>query len=230
VHYYGYRYYQPELGRWVNRDPIEGVSLVVFVANQPADKIDVLGQSIYEKKLNVPEKAEGMEWGVVKMTLPNLGVTDALLLSSCNCCEDTVGSGFRPTIRFRVAQAIYLNDKWKTDPNIGIVGNLPSTGGSVSTYVWRAKDVYGHEQLHVENIIKYTGEVMTPWFDAQETAAGSFATKEACNTKGTSIMNDGENHWKANVRDKEVTHSNPPPMASTPYDPINGNFPSAPVP
>jgi RHS repeat-associated protein len=24
VHYYGYRYYNPELGRWVNRDPIEG--------------------------------------------------------------------------------------------------------------------------------------------------------------------------------------------------------------
>lgn len=44
--YYGYRYYNPGTGRWLNRDPIGetgGVSLFAFVANQPISKIDVLG-------------------------------------------------------------------------------------------------------------------------------------------------------------------------------------------
>jgi RHS repeat-associated protein len=46
--YYGFRFYSPELGRWVNRDPIEemgGINLYGFTSNQPIDEIDVLGLS-----------------------------------------------------------------------------------------------------------------------------------------------------------------------------------------
>ncbi len=42
----GYRYYSPELGRWVNRDPIEelgGLNLYGFVGNSVLDKVDILG-------------------------------------------------------------------------------------------------------------------------------------------------------------------------------------------
>jgi len=45
--YYGYRYYSPVDGRWVNRDPIEekgGVNLYGFVANNPVTNIDKLGE------------------------------------------------------------------------------------------------------------------------------------------------------------------------------------------
>ena len=44
--YYGYRYYSPELGRWPSRDPIEergGLNLYGMVANDPANRVDVLG-------------------------------------------------------------------------------------------------------------------------------------------------------------------------------------------
>src|SRR5690625_4492908 len=37
-YYYGYRYYQPETGRWLNRDPIGeqgGLDLYEFVYNNP---------------------------------------------------------------------------------------------------------------------------------------------------------------------------------------------------
>jgi len=47
-HYYGYRYYNPEMGRWVNRDPIGergGVNLYGFVFNSPVNFIDDLGQT-----------------------------------------------------------------------------------------------------------------------------------------------------------------------------------------
>jgi len=42
----GYRYYSPELGRWINRDPIEewgGLNLYSFVFNRPSFDWDLLG-------------------------------------------------------------------------------------------------------------------------------------------------------------------------------------------
>jgi RHS repeat-associated protein len=45
--YYGYRYYSPSLGRWVNRDPIEeegDVSLYSWLLNNPITGVDALGQ------------------------------------------------------------------------------------------------------------------------------------------------------------------------------------------
>ena len=46
--YYNYRYYNPELGRWLSRDPIAesgGLNLYNFVANNPVNQWDVLGMS-----------------------------------------------------------------------------------------------------------------------------------------------------------------------------------------
>ena len=47
--YYGYRYYQPGTGRWVNRDPINergGRNLYGFVGNDLVDRSDYLGWGI----------------------------------------------------------------------------------------------------------------------------------------------------------------------------------------
>jgi RHS repeat-associated protein len=44
--YYGYRYYSPSLGRWINRDPIEeegGQNLYAFVGNGTPNTTDSLG-------------------------------------------------------------------------------------------------------------------------------------------------------------------------------------------
>lgn len=44
--YYGYRYYSPVMGRWINRDPMEeqgGLNLLAFVLNSPTTGIDTLG-------------------------------------------------------------------------------------------------------------------------------------------------------------------------------------------
>jgi len=46
VHYYAFRHYLPELGRWASRDPIAergGVNLYGFVGNEPMGRWDVLG-------------------------------------------------------------------------------------------------------------------------------------------------------------------------------------------
>jgi len=46
LYYYGYRYYSPELGRWINRDPIGergGVNVYEFVFNNTVNRRDYLG-------------------------------------------------------------------------------------------------------------------------------------------------------------------------------------------
>ncbi len=45
--YYGYRYYHPSLGRWINRDPIGedgGIDIYAFVLNNPINGIDTDGR------------------------------------------------------------------------------------------------------------------------------------------------------------------------------------------
>jgi uncharacterized protein RhaS with RHS repeats len=44
--YYGYRYYSPEMGRWLSRDPIAeqgGINLYGMVGNDPVNRTDYLG-------------------------------------------------------------------------------------------------------------------------------------------------------------------------------------------
>ncbi|MCD4779486.1 MAG: hypothetical protein K8S27_02905, partial [Candidatus Omnitrophica bacterium] len=46
LYYYGYRYYDPETGRWLNRDPIDeqgGLNLYVLLNNNSINSIDHLG-------------------------------------------------------------------------------------------------------------------------------------------------------------------------------------------
>jgi RHS repeat-associated protein len=45
-YYYGYRYYDPNLQRWLNHDPIGergGINLYRFVENNPVNRVDPLG-------------------------------------------------------------------------------------------------------------------------------------------------------------------------------------------
>ncbi|WFB36357.1 RHS repeat-associated core domain-containing protein [Kiritimatiellota bacterium B12222] len=50
VRFYGFRYYDPETGRWPNRDPIEeqgGLNLYGFVGNDGVNSWDYLGLDVY---------------------------------------------------------------------------------------------------------------------------------------------------------------------------------------
>jgi len=51
LYYYGYRYYSPAMGRWLNHDPIGeegGVNYYAFVLNNTPNLYDLLGESIGE--------------------------------------------------------------------------------------------------------------------------------------------------------------------------------------
>jgi len=66
--YYGYRYYNPQTGRWINKDPIEeagGVNQYGFVLNAPVDHVDALGL----KRMRVTASAF-IPWSWVKLPEP----------------------------------------------------------------------------------------------------------------------------------------------------------------
>ena len=55
VHYYGYRYYMPETGRWASRDPIGefgGFNLYVFVFNNSINSVDPFGLDVFDNVLD----------------------------------------------------------------------------------------------------------------------------------------------------------------------------------
>jgi RHS repeat-associated protein len=73
--YYGYRYYSPQTGRWVNRDPLEedgGVDLYAFLANNAISSIDLLGlarrQQIREGTLSYSCNCGWIDWGHANST------------------------------------------------------------------------------------------------------------------------------------------------------------------
>jgi RHS repeat-associated protein len=52
MYYYGYRWYEPNLQRWVNRDPLEkkgGVNLYAFVNGSPINTLDANGLSAWSE-------------------------------------------------------------------------------------------------------------------------------------------------------------------------------------
>jgi RHS repeat-associated protein len=61
--YFGFRFYSPQLGRWINRDPISepgGLNLYAFVGNNPIVQIDRLGLVTF-KQLNEIASAMGLK-------------------------------------------------------------------------------------------------------------------------------------------------------------------------
>lgn len=82
LNYYGYRYYDPETGRWLNRDPIEeqgGVNLYGFVGNDGVNWLDYLGWQTLKnhpknktpKGMKVPPGNQGPKINQPNYTNPN---------------------------------------------------------------------------------------------------------------------------------------------------------------
>jgi len=58
---YGFRYYQPETGRWLSRDPIGergGVNLYTLVRNRPTNRVDFLGLACIKEIIVIFDRAE----------------------------------------------------------------------------------------------------------------------------------------------------------------------------
>ncbi len=91
MRYYGYRYYNPALGRWINRDPIEedgGVNLFSFVENESLNRVDLFGlvsvQECY-RRVNRFFRSRSEDWFEKWWDLHvNQNCT---LIINCKCCK-----------------------------------------------------------------------------------------------------------------------------------------------
>jgi RHS repeat-associated protein len=67
MYYYGYRFYEPHLQRWINRDPIGeagGINLYGFVGNTPVNYIDPEGEKVLIPILII---GGGAYWAYLKL-------------------------------------------------------------------------------------------------------------------------------------------------------------------
>ena len=60
MYYYGFRFYDPNFQRWINRDPIEeegGINLYDFVGDSPLESVDPLGlqDAVFQMDRTVPD-------------------------------------------------------------------------------------------------------------------------------------------------------------------------------
>lgn len=94
VMYYGYRFYDPETGRWPSRDPIEesgGINLYGFVGNKGVNRTDLLGLS--GSILTAPWAAAQAGWTAAEIAAAfghtglTLAAAEALVARAVRCRE-----------------------------------------------------------------------------------------------------------------------------------------------
>ena len=67
MYYYGYRFYHPNLQRWINRDPLQengGINLYAFAVNDPIDQTDPLGLDVGTIRILSSQPVGRAEWNV----------------------------------------------------------------------------------------------------------------------------------------------------------------------
>lgn len=79
--YYGYRYYNPAIGRWINRDPIEekgGIGLYLTTGNDLQNRLEILGLVELNAKLTRKTRGYFGIYGTLTLAVSNRGIQ--------NCC------------------------------------------------------------------------------------------------------------------------------------------------
>jgi len=113
LYYYGYRWYLPRLGRWINRDPIgeeADSNLYAFLANQPPAQIDPLGEMMLNQVMSTSDCEQEVEKALRDPETKNLreqakGGKDGLGIACLgkirciDCLWPGIGGGYDPFSR-----------------------------------------------------------------------------------------------------------------------------------
>ncbi|MDD2601197.1 MAG: RHS repeat-associated core domain-containing protein [Kiritimatiellae bacterium] len=144
LYYYGERYYSPELGRWINRDPIEeegGINIFEFVNNNPINRVDRLGlfPLTYDLEIELDYKrvpirvgkGGGITYANTWARGPDITqIKDAEIVKTGKCCAK---------IKYAPKYKIIIHAHWLSENEIGrsatesgydaIIGHEQKRGG-----------------------------------------------------------------------------------------------------
>ena len=204
LYYYGYRYYQPEAGRWASRDPLEeegGLNPLVFVLNNAVNLADFLGLMGTPPATAPAGLGPSCEYNMLipEVKPPQLNLTKAQMtakpgyagtpgLSSHErwaptlmCCCDAPGS-WGMSIWFHISDQMFLADE------------------QYAVYTPSKSAAENHEQCHIDDHQSFFIDV---WGQMVAALGGPYATKPACESAKASvnaIYNAKVAEWQA--RDK----------------------------
>jgi RHS repeat-associated protein len=91
--YYGHRYYDPELGHWISREPLgemESANLYAFCRNDPVNNVDYLGMNVYPQSRAYidqhPEFSNEQRLAIIHLaeSVESYGISFADLLAEAN--------------------------------------------------------------------------------------------------------------------------------------------------
>lgn len=160
--YYGYRFYNPETGRWVSRDTIGergGANLYSMIANQPVYGSDYLGKMFQD--------FEGYKLSDEYVRSGNSGVTRAVAeiqLDDCKCANEPKEiSGFYWHFVVRVFD-VYIE-------TINIRPSVPPV---------RRPAVFAHERIHADASHAWYNEIRAELDQLPTSQLHRFRTIEAC--------------------------------------------------
>ena len=133
MYYYGYRYYSPELGRWVNRDPIGengGKNLYGFVGNDSISKWDGFGLEVYSGPDNCGKckvvYVEGELSGDGAKTSPPTFKSNKMNFKQCAVCH-----------KFNIDKSMSCTIKVTFDPDTDPDKIAPGIGISYFQHEWK---------------------------------------------------------------------------------------------
>ncbi len=184
-------HYDPQVGRWMSRDPIAengGMNLYGFVGNDGVGNLDYIGlkfeQHATRRILSMPGEKD-------------LGATPSRAFLGAKCECDKVKNTWSPQlVRFWVQAYIvvrthlYKDGRYYLRTNEGIVGTI------------------AHEQIHVNNYKKWH-DINEPNAEQEFSDKYQFGSKKECSDYIDSREYSWVNSYYRAYRD-EVTHKNGP--------------------
>jgi len=199
VSYYGFRYYDPETGRWPSRDPIGefgGVNLYAMIKNNPVGLFDYLGLfssgTVCHTCRGAPydQKKNKCCFGTTLVGLTDTCCTDQMKKDdkkNWKGCVDNVTKKYKPI--FENLEKLYLQTKVDIESTAATLVAACSSQFNSDDRLYHAKvlacelDVSaGEKALLLANITNYYGK-KTWEYDQQLKENGDCAKKFPCASK-----------------------------------------------
>nr|WP_246459235.1 RHS repeat-associated core domain-containing protein [Puniceicoccus vermicola] len=202
--YYGFRYYVPETGRWLSRDPIGergGLNLYGFVWNNGLKWWDYLGLAIVDEYY-FPESAENISYRFDPLDFDQGGITEIRKSASCDCYFDEEKKCYRVYCQITLELSITINELLRG--NDGLIENA-----------------YGHEQQHVSRVIAQVRNMASHYRD-NHSAVFESDSKCQSDSRGPEYVQRAMRDVLDTIEELHVYHIEPfSPEKGKPYDPIN---------